>query len=300
MQAAGSTILGVRRLARGGWPLRTLLAGCLAATVAGVVSLAPSLAGASPATCQRMVGIDTQHSAGEGTGGVVFTVRTAGCATAGSVSYAVASGTAQAGIDFQAASGTLQWAAGDLSPRRITVTFLQDPLREADLETMSVSLREPSQGVSVVAATGQGRVIDDDAAEPRSAVDDSPCGHLTPNQLCVCLPQPMPEPISVDNIDGTDGGKDRCVIELSLSAPIPVPASVWWRTMDGTAVAGVDYVGVTDQRLEVPAGASTVELPVRLLHRPPGRPASWFAVHVVAVSPGVVADPVAVVTLAGS
>jgi hypothetical protein len=241
-----------------------------------------------------MVGIDAQRSAGEGTGGVVFTVRTAGCAAAGSVSYAITSGTAQAGIDFQAAGGTLRWAAGDLSRHRITVTFVQDQLREAELETLSVSLREPSPGVSVVAATGQGRIIDDDLAEPRWTVDDPPCGHLTPNQGCVCLPQPMPEPISIDDSD------DICVIELSLSAPLPEPASVWWRTVDGTAVAGVDYAGVTGQLLEVPAGAATVGLPVRLLPLPPGRAAGWFTVRVLAVSPGVVADPVSVVTLAGS
>lgn len=307
MQAAGPIILDVRRLISGGWPRtrRTLLAGVAAALVAGTVALAPGPAGAGGAgPCVRTVAIDAEQSAGEGAGEVVFTVRSGGCAAGGRVDYTVEPGTAQAGADFVATSGTLQWAAGDLRPLPVGVTVVPDGLVEDALEDFRMRLHRPSAGVSLTAGIGLGRILDDDAPEPGWAVDDRPCGDLTPNQECTCLPQLAREPISIPDstaqrwVQAEPGGSlDRCAAELWLSAPLPEPASVRWSTRDGTAVAGVDYVAVTNQLLKVPAGTPTVDLPVEILPPRPGMPARWFTIQVNAVVPGAVADPVAVVVL---
>lgn len=307
VQAAGPIILGVRRLLFGGWPprIRMLFAGGVAALVASTVALVPDPAVAGAATpCVRSVALDAQQSAGEGAGELVFTVRSGGCAVAGSVDYTVTSGTAEAGLDFVAISGTLRWNAGDLRPRPVGVMVVPDVLVEAALESFQMWLRRPSAGVSVTGDVGLGRILDDDAPHAIWAVDDLPCGDLTPNQVCTCLPQLAEEPISVrDNaserwvraLPAATG--DVCAGELSLSAPLPEPAAVQWSTRDGTAVAGVDYAAVTNQVLKVPAGTSTVDLPVQILPPRPGTPVRWFTIQVEAVSPGVLADPVAVVAL---
>lgn len=175
-----------------------LLAGGVAALAAGTVALVPGAAVAGTATpCVRTVAIDVQQSAGEGAGEVVFTVRSGGCAAAGSVDYTVASGTAEVGSDFPATSGTLRWGSGDLRPRPVRVMVVPDMLVEPALEDFRMWLHLPSTGVSVTADLGLGRIVDDDGPHPWWALDDLPCGDLAPNQVCTCLPQLAEEPISI-------------------------------------------------------------------------------------------------------
>ncbi|HUN71746.1 MAG TPA: Calx-beta domain-containing protein [Steroidobacteraceae bacterium] len=63
-------------------------------------------------------------SAQQSAGSVVITVsRTGGSGGASSVNYATANGSAIAGTDYTAASGTLNWASGDTSAKTFTVTL---------------------------------------------------------------------------------------------------------------------------------------------------------------------------------
>ena len=62
-----------------------------------------------------------------------------------SVAYATSNGTAIAGSDYTATSGTLSFAAGETS-KTITVNLLNDSLNEAD-ETFSLSLSAPSNAI---------------------------------------------------------------------------------------------------------------------------------------------------------
>lgn len=75
------------------------------------------------------------------------------------------------------------------------------------------------------------------------------------------------------------------------------PATARWSTIDGTAIAGVDFVAVQDQLVRIPAGASRVDLPLRLLPRPAGTPSRWFQIRVYAPSVGRVVDGTAVIRL---
>ena len=75
------------------------------------------------------------------------------------VSYATADGTATAGDDYQAASGVLTVAAGDVSAR-ITVLVNGDGIDEND-ETFTVTLRDASNA-ALVDATATGTIVDDD------------------------------------------------------------------------------------------------------------------------------------------
>ena len=55
---------------------------------------------------------------------VLRVTRTGDTSAAASVAYATANGTATAGADYTATSGTLTWEAGDDAPKDITVPIL--------------------------------------------------------------------------------------------------------------------------------------------------------------------------------
>lgn len=70
----------------------------------------------------------------------VLVERTGGSAGAVSVAYATADGTATAGSDYTAASGTLEWAAGDNDPKEITVPILAAATED---QTFTITLTSP-------------------------------------------------------------------------------------------------------------------------------------------------------------
>jgi hypothetical protein len=256
--------------------MKRILTGCLALVGATVLTPAPGYA----ATCQRTVTIAPEVSAGEGTGTLTFAVRSAGCTAAGSVSYTVEAGTAQAAVDFVLPSGRLEWGTGDAGPRPITATITPDLVREAELEDFTVRLTDPSPGVRVVATTGRGRILDDDGLWLTLVVDDDICEEPEDCECADVHPKFNCEPVG---------------IALAWALPI----TLRWSTVDGTAAAGVDFVGVTDQLVTVPAGATRVDLPVRLLGRPAG-PHRWFSIRIFAPSQGRIVDGTAVITIEGS
>jgi chitinase len=75
------------------------------------------------------------------------------------VHFATADGSAVAGSDYTAATGTLTFPAGAVS-RIVSVPILGDSLRESD-ETVTVTLSNPS-GATVAHAVGTGTIVDDD------------------------------------------------------------------------------------------------------------------------------------------
>ncbi|WEK46398.1 MAG: Calx-beta domain-containing protein [Candidatus Andeanibacterium colombiense] len=96
-------------------------------------------------------------------GTLSFTVtRSNNTAIAASVNYATANGTATAGSDYTAASGTLSFAAGETS-KAVTVTTTNDSTTESD-ETLTVTLSSPSSGATITTATGTGTILDNDGA----------------------------------------------------------------------------------------------------------------------------------------
>lgn len=85
----------------------------------------------------------------EANGGVGLTVsRTGGAAGAVSVSYTTADGSATGGADYTPISGTLTWAAGDLTNKSIAVPISTDAVAEPT-ETFSVVLSSPNDDVNL-------------------------------------------------------------------------------------------------------------------------------------------------------
>ena len=130
-----------------------------------------------------------------------------------SVHYATANGTATAGSDYGAASGTLSFAPGALL-RTVAVTVNGDATVEPS-ETFVVNLDTATNAV-IADAQGQGTILDDDA----------------------------PPTLSINDVSVSEGdsGTVNTVFTVSLSRPLAVGVTVTYATADGTASAGSDYV----------------------------------------------------------
>ena len=106
---------------------------------------------------------DAQAGEADGTMEFTVTLDRANHERAASVDWATAEDgsttAATSGVDFTAASGTLNFAIGE-TEKTVTVSLLDDQLDEAD-ETFNVVLSNPSE-LTLAGDTGQGTILDDD------------------------------------------------------------------------------------------------------------------------------------------
>ncbi len=117
-------------------------------------------------------------SGGEDAGELEFAVALSAPSGIGvSASYATSDGTAQAGVDYEAASGALEFAPGEVS-KTIRVAVIDDDLHEADEETFGVSLSALANA-SAADVSATGTILDDDLAPPALS------GRLPAALLCV-------------------------------------------------------------------------------------------------------------------
>jgi hypothetical protein len=101
----------------------------------------------SPATGTIVAFNQPEFSVNEGDGTAIIWVRRLGAATAFSVNYATASGTATSGTDFQPATGTLDFTATD-SLKSFSVTIVNDTVMEST-EQLTLDISNPSNGVTI-------------------------------------------------------------------------------------------------------------------------------------------------------
>jgi hypothetical protein len=88
-------------------------------------------------------------SVNENAGTATITLsRAGGTAGAVSVQYATSNGTATAGSDYTAASGTLSWAAGESANKTVIVAIADDTAVDAN-ETFTVTLSSPTGGATL-------------------------------------------------------------------------------------------------------------------------------------------------------
>ena len=141
------------------------------------------------------------------------------------VNWATASGTATQNQDFQGDSGTLTFSAGDPS-KTISVTVIDDMADEAVEEEFTVRLSSPRNAtLSPGASSATGTIVDDDG----------------------------PPSISIEDGKAREGARriDFAVTLIPQSAQV---VEVPYLTSDVTAVAGKDYVAVTNGTLTFSAG----------------------------------------------
>lgn len=97
---------------------------------------------------------------GENSGSVQIVVeRVGGSSGAASVQYATANGSAIAGLDYGAASGTLNWAAGDASAKTVMLSILFDPAAEPQ-ESFALNLSQASGATLGTPASSTITIID--------------------------------------------------------------------------------------------------------------------------------------------
>ena len=124
--------------------------------------------------------------------------------------WATGDGTAKAGSDYTAASGTLSFAPGETT-KKVSVTLLQDDGPE-DNETFFVNL-SGTAGAGLADAQGMGTIVDRNAP-PSLSISDTLC---------------------------QEGDGATFAVELTGTAAVPV--TVTFSTSDGTAREGLDYLG---------------------------------------------------------
>ena len=164
----------------------------------------------------------------------VFTVTLSATSTQViTVDYATADGTAKAGSDYTATSGTLTFPAGTVT-RTISVATLGDALSEAT-EAFSVILTG-ANGALVTDGGGTGTIVDDDPVPMLTIADASKPEGNSPSSM---------------------------VVTVSLSAASGQTVTTAYATAAGTATAGVDYA-TTAGTLSIPAGSlsGTITVPL--------------------------------------
>ncbi|MFO0967577.1 MAG: Calx-beta domain-containing protein [Gemmataceae bacterium] len=156
----------------------------------------------------------------EGNAGAVaanFTVTLSAASTQTiTVAYATADGTATAGSDYQATSGTLTFAPGATS-KTVTVLVDGDRLAESN-ETFNLNL-SGATNATIANGQGVGTIVDD---EPRISISD------------------------VTKQEGRKGQTTQFTFTVTLSAAYDQPVTMSFRTADGTATTSDnDYVAKT-------------------------------------------------------
>jgi chitinase len=145
------------------------------------------------------------------------------------VTYATTNNTASAGSDYLAASGTLQFAPGQVS-QTITTILLNDLRNEID-ERFLVNLSSP---VGAILADSQGAA---------TIVDNDPLPVVS---------------VSDATVSEGNGGTKNLAFTVTLSAASGKSVTVQYATADGTAAAGSDYTAKSGTLTLLPGAISQV------------------------------------------
>ena len=153
----------------------------------------------------------------ESVGTATVSVTRVGSSGAVSVDYATVDGTATAGEDYTATTGTLSWADGDTSSKTISIPILTDAVFEPN-ETLSVTLSNPGGGATLSTASVSLTILNDDAGPGSFSF--------------AAAATPVAEAVGTAAIAVSRSDSGGAV-------------SVDYYTGDGTATAGTDYTATT-------------------------------------------------------
>lgn len=171
----------------------------------------------------------------EGAGQALVEVRrTSELTRAATVSYTTLDGTAHAGTDYGAASGTITFAPGETS-KLISVPIFDDLIANDD-RAFQVKLQNPVGEV----------VIGNQSSDTITIGNDEQKVALSEARVIVPL--------------GTPGAR----IKVKRGPGSLAPVSVQYATADGTAVQGIDYTA-TQGTLEFVSGNATAEAEIPIL-----------------------------------
>jgi hypothetical protein len=176
----------------------------------------------------------TAESAGQRT---IVVNRTGGSFGAIQVNYATANGTATAGQDYTAVSGTLLFSGGQLT-NSFNIPITNDPLDETD-ETINITLSSQSSGVFLTPNSSAVLTITDNDPTPTLSIED---GSLNEGNL----------------------GTTPFSFRVSLSAASGLPVTVDYTTANGTATASQDFA-FTNGQVTFQPGETLKNIPVTVI-----------------------------------
>ncbi|RLE36850.1 hypothetical protein DRJ23_06755, partial [Candidatus Acetothermia bacterium] len=186
-------------------------------------------------------------------------------ATPITVDYATSDGTAVAGADYTAGSGTVTFPAGSTS-QTVTVDTIEDLIDEPN-ETFNVDLSNPS-GATIADLQGVGTILDDDGA-----------------------PQ-----ITIDDVTVTEGVDANAVFTISLTNPSASDVTVDYATADGTALQPGDYTAASGTAT-IPAGSLTTTVSVPIVDDAVSEPTEEFYVNLSGATNATIGDSQGVGTI---
>lgn len=157
--------------------------------------------------------------------------RSLGSIGAVSVSYASSNGTATAGSDYTATSGTLSWAAGDIASKSFTVPIGNDSSVEST-ETIVLSLSSPGGGAVLGATRNQTLSIVDNDGVPGVLAIGAASYTVAENGGSILIP--------ITRSGGSTGG-----------------ASVTYATTSSSAIAGTDFAATSGTLIWASGDAAT-------------------------------------------
>jgi hypothetical protein len=169
-----------------------------------------------------------------------------------SIDYATSDGTAVAGNDYEPASGTLTFAAGEIF-KDFGFNLLQDEFVEGD-ETINITQTNPTGGAVIGTPNPTVFTIVDDEQQPV---------------------------ISINNVTVGEGnsGTRSAVFTIALSRPTLATITAQYATTNGLATAGSDYDSVSGSVVFAPGEvAKTVTVQVRGDTTP--EVTEWFVLNV--------------------
>ncbi len=167
----------------------------------------------------------------------ITVTRTLGSSGAVSVDYGTSNGSATAGQDYTAASGTLTWAAGDGSAKNFTIPIAED-LAQEDNETVNINLINPTGG-AVIGTPGASilTIVDNDS-------------------------QPS---ISINDVTQQEGnGPNQLSFTVTLSNASGQTVSVNYGTENGTATAVTDYTPIGLAALTFNPGETSKQIVINI------------------------------------
>ncbi|MCX7072599.1 MAG: S8 family serine peptidase [Gammaproteobacteria bacterium] len=130
----------------------------------GLVDVTRALAAITPGPGSLSFSASAYAMPENGGIGTISVQRGGGDSGAISVNYATSNGTATAGSDYGAASGTLNWADGDSAAKTFTVAAIDDALAEGN-ESINLTLSAPGGGASLgTQRTAVLNILDNDNA----------------------------------------------------------------------------------------------------------------------------------------
>ena len=135
------------------------------------------------------------------------------------VNYATSNGTATAGSDYTAASGTLSWSNADDNTKYIVITIASDGTAEAS-ETINVTLSGVTNSTFGTPKTTVVTILDDDGAPPAGDIAFSSAAY------------------------SISEGSPSVTITVTRSGGTPA-VGVSYATSNGTALAGTHYTATS-------------------------------------------------------